>query len=348
MDRRPQGGGERLKHVDNGRVSLDSMRDAPAAEWLDLLDRQAGIVTRVQAMSYGLNDKAVDWRVRSARWRALHRGVYATFSGVPGRDAELWAAVLCAGAGAALSHHTAAELAGLADGPSSAIHITVPHDRHPEPIRGALVHRSDRIAQATHPAQLPPRTRVEETVIDLTQISASRDDACAWLSRAVGRRLTTAMRLQSALDSRPKVRWRAELGGILADIAAGVHSLLEHRYIRDVERAHGLPTATRQVKTVLGSRSRYVDNLYAKARLVVELDGQIAHAAHTRWDDVHRDNAHATIGILTLRYNWSDVTLRPCSVAQEIARVLERRRVRVPLRRCGPGCTIATPATRTS
>jgi hypothetical protein len=237
---------------------------------------------------------------------------------------------------------------GWPTGRAASSHITVPHDRHPEPIRGALVHRSDRIAQATHPAQLPPRTRVEETVIDLTQISASRDDACAWLSGAVERRLTTAMRLQSALDGRPKVRWRAELGGILADIAAGVHSLLEHRYIRDVERAHGLPTATRQVKTVLGSRSRYVDNLYAKARLVVELDGQIAHAAHTRWDDVHRDNAHATIGILTLRYNWSDVTLRPCSVAQEIARVLERRRVRVRLRRCGPGCTIATPATRTS
>jgi hypothetical protein len=324
------------------------MSDLLLPDWLELLDRQAGIVTRSQAKGYGFNDKAVDREMRSARWRALHRGVYATFSGTPGRNAELWAAVLCAGSGAALSHHTAAELLGLTDKPSSVIHITVPPGRHPDPIRGALIHRYRRIAQSTHPAQLPPRTRVEETVIDLTQVSASLDDACAWLSGAVGRRLTTAISLRSALDSRPKVRWRAELGHMLADIATGVHSLLEHRYIRDVERAHGLPTAIRQVKTVLGSRSRYVDNLYAKARLVVELDGQVAHAAQTRWDDVHRDNAHATIGIVTLRYSWSDITLRPCAVAQEIAEVLERRGKRVALRRCGPGCAVAGPTGRTS
>ncbi len=316
------------------------MRDGLRADWLDLLDRQAGIVTRSQARSFGLNDKAVDRRLRAARWRTLHRGVYATFSGVPGRNAELWAAVLRAGAGAALSHYTAAELAGLANSQSRVIHVTVPLDRHPEPIQGALVHRSGRISQATHPAWLPPRTRVEETIIDLTQVSASLDDACAWMSRAVGRRLTTAMRLKSTLDSRPKVRWRAELGWMLDDIATGAHSLLEHRYIRDVERAHGLPTPSRQVKTILGSRSRYVDNLYAAVGLAVELDGQIAHAIETRWTDMRRDNAHATIGIVTLRYSWTDVTARPCLVAQEIARVLEHRGRRVRLRRCGPGCAL--------
>lgn len=168
------------------------------------------------------------------------------------------------------------------------------------------------------------------------------------MSRAVGRRLTTASRLQAVLDGRPKVRWRAELGGMLIDIAAGAHSLLERRYVRDVERAHGLPTAHRQVRTLLESRWRYVDNLYAKARLAVELDGQVAHAAETRWADVRRDNAHATIGILTLRYNWSDVTRRPCAVAQEVAMVLERRGVPVVLRMCGPGCAVTAPRARTS
>jgi hypothetical protein len=149
----------------------------------------------------------------------MHWGVYATFSGEPGREAVLWAAVLRGGPGAVLSRQTAAELLGLADGRGEVIHLTVPGDRHPEPIRGVLVHRSGRAAAAAHPARLPPRTRVEDTVIDLTQSSACLDDACGWLSRAAGRRLTTAARLRAALDSRPRVRWRADLQIALADAA---------------------------------------------------------------------------------------------------------------------------------
>jgi very-short-patch-repair endonuclease len=274
----------------------------------------------------------------------VHRGVYATFTGDLGREALLWAAVLRAGVGAALSHQTAAELIGLTDTPSKVIHVTVPLDRHPEPVPGVVVHRSWRIGLATHPAQIPPRTRVEETVLDLVQTSISLDEACAWLSRAAGRRLTTAARLQRALDDRARIRWRADLELILADVSDGAHSLLEHRYIRDVERAHGLPAARRQVKIVLGSRTRFLDNLYAEAGLAVELDGQIAHAIEERWADMQRDNAHAAVGIITLRYNWADVTLRACRTAQQVVDVLRERRTVLTPRPCSPGCPVtATP-----
>ena len=170
---------------------------------------------------------------------------------------------------------------------------------------------------------------------------------CGWLSRAVGRRLTTAARLGRALDDRAKMRWRADLKTILADVRDGAHSLLEHRYIRDVERAHGLPAAKRQVKTVVRSRTRFLDNLYAEARLAVELDGQIAHPAEERWADVRRDNAHAAVGILTLRYSWADVTLRPCEVAQQVASVLRERGAAPAVHRCGANCTVAFVPTRT-
>ena len=72
----------------------------------------------------------IKFRMRSGRWRLLHPGVYVTFTGVPGRGARLWAAVLSAGPGAMLSHQTAAELQGLADKATNPIHVTVPHERH--------------------------------------------------------------------------------------------------------------------------------------------------------------------------------------------------------------------------
>jgi hypothetical protein len=58
-----------------------------------------------------------------------------------------------------------------------------------------------------------------------------------------------------------------------------VHSALEFRYVRDVERRHGLPTAIRQARLTAGSRTRYLDNLYEEAGVAVELDGRVAHPA---------------------------------------------------------------------
>jgi hypothetical protein len=323
-----------------------SMRIYDDPGWGELLARQRGVITRGQALGFGLGDDVIGARLRSGRWTAMHRAVYATFSGEPGREAMLWAAVLRGGPGAVLSHQTAAELLGLADAPTAVIHLTVPVDRHLRGIRGVLVHRSSRAEGAAHPAQLPPRTRVEDTALDLTQSAACLDDACGWLCRAAGRRLTTAARLRAALDARPKVRWRTDLEIALADVGSGAHSLLELRYIRDVERRHGLPPATRQARTQSGGRTRFADNLYEAAQLAVELDGQVAHAIEDRWADTHRDNVHAAAGLLTLRYNWADVTTRPCTVARQVADTLRQRGTPVLLRPCSPTCT--APAGRLS
>ena len=79
-------------------------------------------------------------------------GVYATFTGIPGRGARLWAAVLSAGPGAVLSYQTAAELHGLADKPTNPIHVTVPRERHVLAAEGVSLHRSGRAVEAMRAA----------------------------------------------------------------------------------------------------------------------------------------------------------------------------------------------------
>lgn len=308
------------------------------ASCLELLGAQCGVISRSQATGLGVPDDAIEGRLRTGSWRQLQWGVYAAFTGQPPRDAMLWAALLRSGTGAVLSHLTAAELDGLADEVSAAIHVTVPADRR---IRGAtdlVIHRSNRIAVARHPVLLPPRTRIEETVIDLTQLAHSSDQAFHWLSRACGSRLTTADRLQMALTQRKQVRYRSELVSGLTAIANGVHSPLEYRYVRGVERPHKLPVAQRQAKITLGRAHRYLDNLYEEFGVAVELDGHAAHLVHDRWRDVHRDNAMTGAGIITLRYNWADVTQRACEVAAEIGVVLHRSGWAGHPRPCGPAC----------
>jgi hypothetical protein len=313
----------------------------------ELLELQHGVIARWQAAGTGLDPHAVDSQLRQSRWQALYPGVYATFTGEPTRIAVLWPAVLRAGPGAVLSHSSAAELDGLIDRPVPAVHVMISGARRLTtlPIIRAdrvpliVVHHSARLARARHPTRLPPRTRIDETTVDLSQSAANLDEALSWLIRACSRRLVTAELLLTAMQMRPKLHWRTELTGALSEAGDGVHSMLELRYVRGVERAHRLPRATRQAVSRLGRRTRYLDNQYRAFGVAVELDGRAAHPAEARWRDIHRDNASAGSGIVTMRYGWADVTEHPCRVAAEVASVLRLRGWAGHLQPCGPECT---------
>jgi hypothetical protein len=311
-----------------------------SGECRELLSLQRGVISRAQALALGLGPRTVSSRLRSGRWQHLHRGVYATYTGEPGREAWLWAAVLRVGPDAVLSYQTAAELDKLAPRQSTLIHVTVPRERHMRVVPGLVIHRCDRIRLARHPSLIPPRTRIEETTLDLAQSAADLDDAFAWLARACAGRLTTPARLRAAVDARRRMRWRSELAAALGDVSSGVHSTLERRYIRDVERPHGLPGAQRQVRATRGMRTEYKDALYEEFGVGVELDGNLTHPPEAHWRDRHRDNATAADGITTLRYSWTDITRRPCHVAAQVAAVLRLRGWHGTLRRCGPACPI--------
>ena len=138
-----------------------------------------------------------------------------------------------------------------------------------------------------------------------------------------------------------RARWRRELAAALADVGTGAHSLLELRYLRDVERPHGLPAGQRQARARQGSRNAYRDVLYEPFGVAVETDGAVAHPLEARWRDQTRDNAAAAGGIVTLRYGWAAITQHPCWVAVEVAAALRRRGWPGPLRPCRPGCPTA-------
>ena len=312
---------------------------------LQLLESQDGVVSVKQAESAGMAAKAVRAQVRAGRWQVMQRGVYAAFTGRPTRRAELWAVLLRAGPGAALSHQTAAELAGLIDRPGPVIHVTVPHSSDPGRcgrIPGVVFHRSRALARARHPALTPPRTRVEETVLDLIDGARSFDEAYDWICRGVGRGRTTAARLRAALDARPRMRWRPEIRLALGDAGAGALSVLELRYVRGVERRHALPAARRQARVRQATGNRYLDNLYAEYRACVEVDGTSAHPADEQWRDKSRDRWNAVHrGIGTIRGGVADLIdqERQGQTAADVATWLSGRGPRAG-RPCGPGCPV--------
>ena len=311
----------------------------------DVARFQAGVVSRQQALRSGMSRSAITSKVKLGRWRQIHPGVYATFSGAVGRDAQLWAAVLYAGKGAQLSHETAAEVNGLTERQSRLINVSIPADRRVSPPNGVKVHLSAYLdLKARFPRGVVPHTLVEETIIDLVETAGSFDEACGWVTAAFGRRLTGEGPMRTTLNARRKLRWRGQLDEMIIAAAGGAYSLLEFRYDRDVERAHGLPRASHQVPFTKPDGSRgFRDRYYEKFGLVVELDGRQAHPAERRGQDRSRDNDATAGGGSTLRYDWDDVTRHGCGTAAQVARSLASRGWTGQPKRCTPACRATRP-----
>jgi very-short-patch-repair endonuclease len=304
----------------------------------------AGLITYREALQRGISPQAIRRHLERGRWRRIHRGIYATFIGPLRRMAVLWAALLAAGPGAVLSHETAAEVIGLSDSASDRLHVTIPADRRVVRPSGVRVHLSRRLEVARDPGSSLPRTRVDDTVLDLAAAAATLDAAIEWMAVACERRRTTAARLTAAMRLRARVRWRRELEEALDDIAGGCRSLLEIRYLRDVERAHGLPAGKRQARQVRLGGNIYDDVNYVEYGTVVELDGRLAHPASASHRDLCRDNVAAVRGDVVLHFGWSDVSNVPCRVAKQVEALLADRGWTGVATRCRRNdCMIAKP-----
>jgi hypothetical protein len=306
-----------------------------------LAEAQLGVLTRAQCLGLGMTSGAIRWMVSSRRWQRVHPGVYATHVGPLDWRARVSAALLSCGEGAVASHLTAARLHGLVDQDPDGIEVLIPANRRvTRPSKIRLTTCVD-VAGRTAPSGWPSRTTVEDTVLDLAE-RGDADNAIAWLTKACQRRRTTTARLAEALDKRPRHRWRELLVDALGDVAGGVESVLEYRYLRRVERPHGLPRARRQRVVISGGRRRRTDNDYEPFGVVVELDGRLGHEGEGAFRDRTRDNGSTVSGKASLRFGWADVDAQPCEVAHDVAVLLWSRGWRGRLTRCGVDCRVSS------
>ncbi|TDD54920.1 hypothetical protein E1263_26690 [Kribbella antibiotica] len=305
------------------------------AEGLEVLIHDQGrIVSRAQLFAAGWSEAKIRQPLRARRWQVVHPAVYATHTGPLGYDELLLAALLYAGPEAAWSHYTAAEQLGLIkpDG-RRPVYVTIPEHRQIAPRPGLVIHRDRHWAHRLSRA-IPPRRTAAHAVLDVVGRSRTLDEAAAVIAEACQSGRVTAADLLSAVETRQRLRHRQELRPILADVAAGSHSLLELRYLRDVERRHRLPTGTRQ---------RAVDHEYTDVHydgLNVELDGRLHLAPRQRWRDLDRDNRATLRGEATLRYGWFDITSRPCAAAVQVLQALRHRAPVTSARPCSPSCPV--------
>lgn len=266
-----------------------------------------------------MSAQGIKYRTKRGRLHAIHRGVYAV--GRPGLDqhGHWMAAVLAVGAGAALSHSSAAALWRIGE-PSEPIEVSVvPARTIARP--GIRVHRrpacvADRVVLHRSIAVTNP----VQTLVDLaTRLSAGHLEDL--IGRADRIDLCDPEKLLDAVcrfERAPGVR---RLRSVLEHHTLTLtDSQLERRFLPIARRAGLGPSLTQQ--RVNGFR---VDFFWPELGLVVETDGLRYHRTPARQAaDARRDQTHVAAGLTPLRFTHAQVTYEPARVEATLRRVAAR------------------------
>ena len=304
--------------------------------------RQDRVVAAPQLADLGFDPRRARRLVAEGWWQRPYPGVYLTHSGRPPWRSRARAALLYAGTDAALSHQAALFCHGLDTRVPEVVDVVVPRPRDVVPAAGIRIHRP-RWYTATPGAGLAsgfPVTSPAATFVDLAASIARPDDVVGLLTSVV-RRGASLRAIQREVLARGNVKGRALMLELVAEVHTGVESPLELRYRRDVERRHGLPTATVQARTAVGGGWIRTDVWYELARTRVELDGWLGHPGGRTAQDTWRDNqVLVEIGDTTLRYRWSHVAGTPCETTAQVVAAMRARAWTGSPRTCSPTCPV--------
>lgn len=302
---------------------------------------QQGVITRQQALDGGLTPAALRWRLASGAWQQLHRGVYLTHNGPTDWSTRARAALLQAGEGSALVNSSAAYIWRLTTTEPARLEVGVPLHRHPVTGPGITAVRRRRLtAVMVGPLRA---TNVAQTIVDLADDPAMRwSDVVSMAARAAQRSLVTEERILAELAQRRRHHRRQPLALACGELGSGSESVAEMLYLAKVQRPHGLPTFTQQVKDS-GSGAR-ADFRQEQLGIIVEVDGRLWHAGDRFHSDRRRDRRAAANGVVTVRATWLDIDQEPCALARDLWAICRRRGWTEPIRPCGPRCTALAAA----
>lgn len=293
-------------------------RDEALRALAELKAGQFGLFERNQARALGLSDDWIHRELALGRLLRIHPRVFRDPAVSGGWLQDLFAAVLWAGEGSAVSHRSAAALWKLDGFEPGIVEITVPSPRRRE---GIVLHRGAlRPADTTEVAGIPV-TAASRTLLDLAGVVEEEDLEIA-VDCALRRGLTSINYLTRRFADRRgrgcpgsaamrRVLEQRSKGG-----AAATESVLETRFLR-LLRSGRVPLPEPGYKV----GPYRLDFAYPHIRLGIELDGYAFHSSKTAWErDLRRQNELLALGWTLLRFTWTDVTQRGEAVIEEIRR----------------------------
>ncbi len=291
------------------------------------MKRQYGIVSRKQALSDGLTESQIKYRLRTGKWATEVRGVYRHAAVSPTSLSRLLA--VCLAHNALASHRSAAALLGIDGYTLDRVEIVVPPGRSLA-VDGVTVHESTQMKLARRTERRGvPCTGLSRTVLDLaTVVSRKRLDRT--IDAVLRDRQLRPSDLYGVLASHAR-RGRAGCGALRASLEARLGDDLVplsewSRMVQDllVEAGLGPPRLEYRICRADGSLIAQVDLAYPRHRLAIELDSVRYHLNRESFvSDPRRRNRLMVAGWNVLTFTWDDYINRPADLCSTVAATLD-------------------------
>lgn len=294
-----------------------------------LATRQAGVISRQQALALRATHGQIRHRVRARRWVRLRSGVYLIAGSPSHQDRDRWIAHLAAQERAWLSHEGAADALRFTGFEGSPVVLTTRHPTH-LPEVPAMVHQiNDVLPRHLGTIRGLPITTPARTVVDLA-VAATPEQISVALQDLVAQGRVSLARVSRVLAdvARPGKPKLHVIAGIIDELAGEPvpQSALERTFLSCLDRHQ-----VRRPRWQAPFPGRHptactVDGFYDDELVVVEVDGRRWHARlQAMRNDRDRDNAAAREGVVTLRFLHEHVVEDPADVARTVADTLASR-----------------------
>jgi predicted transcriptional regulator of viral defense system len=294
-----------------------------------LASRQHGVVTNRQLGVLGFSSSAVGRMSGKGLLHRVHRGVYAVGHAGVSDHGRCLAAVAACGAGALLSHDSAAWLWGLVPVCPATPHVTVASRGRSR--AGIRVHHAPSVAEEGRAEfERVPVTPVARTLLDLAATGAVRRLESA-VDRAERLNLLDLIEIDAMLARRHGDPGSAKLGRALELHRDPAFTRAKsERIFLDLARTAGLPRPACNL-FVAGHE---IDAYWERERFAVEVDGWDTHRTRRAFErDRLRQEELKLTGIDSIRVTARRLEREPSVVGARLARLLAERRRSLGLER---------------
>jgi hypothetical protein len=300
----------------------------------ELARRQHLVFSLDQLRELGLASSGVRSRVAASRLHRIHHTVYSL---VPKehlkREGLYMAAVLACGAGAVLSHRSAAVLHELRDWGATRIEVTVPR-RSARAHPGVAVHRSTTLTERDITViNNIPCTSVARTLFDMAEVVTHRQLERSFDQAEIVEVLDLSA-INDQLARNPTRRGAKAVKAVLRDHYIGRTPTRNENeeLLLSITRPLGIPDPECNALVVLpdGGPPIHPDFVWREQRVILEADSKKWHSSRQRMEiDRRRDQRLTAAGWTVIRTTWKQMKFR----AEEVREVL--------LKLLGPGSPTA-------
>jgi very-short-patch-repair endonuclease len=279
-------------------------------------------VSRPQLYQLGVTRATVRANVRAGRWRRVGSQSVALHTGPLSQEGLFWAAVFEAGPRAMLDGAAALVASGLEHFRLERIRVSVPRGARVRRLRGVDVRQTRRWEADDQMPWGVPRTRPEVAAVRAALWARSNRQAALLLTMTVQQGLATAEQVGTAMLRIRRDRRRAFAHGVILDLVGGVRSLGELDVVRAC-RARGIPPPSRQVVRRTSNGTYYLDLVWDRWGLVVEIDGIQHQWAGQVVGDALRQNAVTLTNATVLRLPLLGLRVAPDEFFAQVVAALE-------------------------